>query len=147
MQTPPEGVSVLTRDQQYAAKIYEQMGKVTKEYHQVYGGMAQKLPILIRTAGLAQALAFVASRAESDKKANTRQQALACLLNDLAAVVGSTNQATLLDASRGGNQLTDLGAYMDLTNRVLAALLWYKRFAESEWNITLAAAQDVGETQ
>lgn len=109
-----------TREQEYAIKVYDQVSKAVKspEYRDQYGSMAHQLPVLVRSAGLAQALAFVAARGK---------QAHKDLLNDLAQVLGYENGTTLAEASRRA----DLMTYMLLTERVLAALVWYKRFAQS----------------
>jgi CRISPR-associated protein Cmr5 len=106
---------MLTRDQRYAQQIYQQVCQVPEVQRQKYGSMAHKLPILIRTAGLAQALAFVESRGSDEHKK---------LLEHLAAVV---NEPNLLERSR----TAELADYMRLTRNVLAALAWYKRFAQS----------------
>jgi len=106
---------MLTRDQRYAEQIYQQVSQVPEAERQKYGSMAHKLPILIRTAGLAQALAFVDSRGSDEQKK---------LLDHIAAVV---NEPDLVARSR----TAELADYMRLTRNVLAALLWYKRFAQS----------------
>ena|SRR5216683_8174214 len=111
-----------TRDQKYAAIIYAQVCKV-REDHQAdytqYGAMAHKLPILIRTAGLTQALEFVNSRS---KKAVQKQ-----LLTDLAITIERNDAPSLLSLSRNA----ELSEYIRLTQQIMAALLWYKRFAQS----------------
>jgi CRISPR-associated protein Cmr5 len=88
------------------------------EYKQ-YGAIAHKLPILIRTAGLVQALSFVEAR--SKKEIQKR------LLTDLKATIEPNDPRTLLVHA----QQADLSEYMRLTQQVMAALLWYKRFAQS----------------
>ena len=109
-----------TREQEYAIKVYDQVSKLAKpqEYLDQYGSMAHQLPVLVRSAGLAQALAFVEARG---KEAHKR------LLDDLAQVVGYDNGKALAAKSRTAS----LTEYMLLTERVLAALIWYKRFAQS----------------
>lgn len=109
-----------TRDQKYAATIYAQVSKVRREkqdYTQ-YGTMAHKLPILIRTAGLAQALEFVHARGNEVQNQ---------LLTDLAITIERNNAPSLLSLSRNA----ELSEYMRLTQQIMAALLWYKRFAQS----------------
>lgn len=106
---------MLTRNQQYATQIFEQVSQVPEAERQKYGSMAHKLPMLIRTAGLAQALAFVHSRGSDVQKK---------LLDHIAAVV---NESDLLVRSR----TAELSEYMRLTRHVLGALVWYKRFAQS----------------
>lgn len=109
---------IQTRDQKYAVDAYKKVSKVKEEDRQSYGSMAHKLPILIHTAGLAQALAFVEARG---KEAHRQ------LLTDLAHTVGKGSKDILLTRAREG----ELSEYMHLTQQVLSALLWYKRFAES----------------
>ncbi len=80
--------------------------------------MAHKLPILIRTAGLAQALAFVNARGKEEHKR---------LLNDLALTLKQQNRENLAETAMNAA----LSEYIYLTQQALAALLWYKRFAQS----------------
>ena len=122
-----------TRDQEYAAQIFQQVQEVASweaKEKKKYGSMAHKLPVLIRSAGLVQALAFVAARGNSSQQR---------LLEHVAVVVGEGNAAQLLSRSR----TADLAPYMALTQRVIAALLWYKRFAQS----VLGVEQDGDEEQ
>lgn len=119
-----------TRDQERAAKIFEQVSGLPAGAHKKYGAMAHKLPILVRTAGLAQALEFVNTRSS-----DVQQQ----ILDHLADVVGVTPRKTLLDRSR----TADLDEYMWLTREVLAALQWYKRFAQSVLHVTADEEGDV----
>ena len=116
-----------TNQQKFAKKAFSQTNEITKQhkkgspYRQKYGSMSHKLPILIRTAGLAQALAFVQAK---------KSDAYNDLLDHLAAAVkwpGATTGIALAEKSRG----EDLDGYILLTRRVSAALIWYKRFAES----------------
>ncbi|NJP05008.1 MAG: type III-B CRISPR module-associated protein Cmr5 [Chloroflexaceae bacterium] len=106
-----------TRDQQYAATIFEQVQSIATnpEQKQEYGSIAHKLPVLIRTAGLAQALAFVEARGKPPHQ---------LLLNHLATTINCQN---LVEQSR----TVELNEYMRLTQQALDALLWYKRFAQS----------------
>lgn len=114
-----------TLEQQFAAQIYAQVKKYEDNYpkedskeRKKYGSMSHKLPILVRTAGLAQALAFVDSRGKDPHHD---------LLGHLAQVVVNSNTSELLRQSRE----SDLQAYMYLTRKTMLALTWYKRFAQS----------------
>lgn len=123
-----------TREQRYAAEIFRQVSAVadrSKEYRSKYGSMAHKLPVLIRSAGLAQALAFVEARGEDSHRD---------LLEHLAAVTIQDSKDTLLKRSREA----ELGEYMRLTEAVLAALLWYKRFAQSVLKVESASEETEG---
>jgi len=109
-----------TLEQQFAQEIYEQVCKIERQSQQAkeYGGMAHKLPVLIRQAGLVQALAYVATRGKSGAKQ---------LLDDLTETLGYPSRDALLDATRSA----DLLDYMRLTREAIIALTWYKRFAQS----------------
>lgn len=109
-----------TREQRYATTVYAQVVKIKDEQSQKidpkkYGSLCHQLPVLIRTAGLVQALAFVEAR---KKDLGMR------LLADLSKSVGVKS---IVNESRAAS----LGNYMLLTQKTLDALLWYKRFAQS----------------
>lgn len=116
-----------TRNQKFAVAVYQKIENLQREFpdestRKKYGAMAHKLPVLIRTAGLAQALGFL--QAKSSEAMNER------LLKDLASTLGKADENELILHSRGGaNQ--SLADYLRLTRDALAALLWFKRFAES----------------
>ncbi len=121
-----------TREQIYAQGVHALVSRVAVRNDaekNAYGAIAHKLPVLIRTAGLAQALAFTATRD------STQQQ----LLHDLATVMGFEQGETLLKASRD----TSLSEYMYLTQEALAALLWFKRYAESVLDVQSGAETEV----
>jgi CRISPR-associated protein Cmr5 len=109
---------IQTRNQQYAAKVFNHVQAVPAAEHDKYIAMAHKLPVLIRTAGLAQALAFVNT---------TKEGAHERLLDHLAETVSAGTREALLNRIR----TDDLSQYIRLTQETLAALLWYKRFAQS----------------
>ncbi len=113
--------AIQTRDQEYAVDAYNRVKTIKsrpKAARDRYGSMAHKLPILIRTAGLAQALAFVNARGKEEHK---------CLLNDLALTLKQQNRENLAETTMNAA----LSEYIYLTQQALAALLWYKRFAQS----------------
>ncbi len=113
--------AIQTRDQKYAVDAYNRVKTVKSRPETArdrYGSMAHKLPILIRTAGLAQALAFVNARGKEEHK---------LLLNDLALTLKQQNRENLVETAMNAT----LSEYIYLTQQTLAALLWYKRFAQS----------------
>jgi len=135
-----------TLSQEYAAEAYKRVNQVCeahpdttdegKKYQKKYGTMAHKLPILIRTAGLVQALAFVAAKGKgSDKKNDAWRQ----YLEDVAKTVNAQYDAnTLIEKS----QQAGLNEYMLLTRQVSQATLWYKRFAESILKVEASEQMD-----
>lgn len=111
-----------TREQEYAKAVHDQVYAIYGQgsiYEKQYGSLAHKLPILIRTAGLAQALAF------ADTRKPAAQQKLLSHLDEV--VLGAGTSQTLAEISRN----LPLLDYMRLTNDVLLALTWFKRFAQS----------------
>ena len=123
-----------TLDQQYAASAYDLVLPIRKrEEYRKYGAMAHKLPILIHTAGLVQALEFVNSRGKPIQQD---------LLEHLAITIGLENKTNLLQTVKGAS----LNEYIRLTRQILTALLWYKRFAQSvlDVDVTAAAMEDDG---
>ena len=111
-----------TLQQSYADSAYRQIVAFGERYkktqHKEYGTMAHKLPVLVRQAGLIQALAYVATRGKESQKQ---------LLAHLAATLGFDSQKAFITKA----QKAELGEYMLLTRQTLWALEWYKRFAQS----------------
>jgi CRISPR-associated protein Cmr5 len=124
---------MLTRDQQYSIDAYEKITTIKKAKAEAdikaYGSMSHKLPILIRTAGLSQALAFVEAHGKEIQRA---------LLEDLAQTIGQKNRETFLRNARQA----PLKEYMFLTRQSLDALLWYKRFAQSVLHVDASDMAD-----
>lgn len=128
-------------EQKFASKIYEQVTgyknmEENKKIQDRYGSMAYKLPILVRSAGLAQALSFIESKSKGDVK-----HPYTHLLNHLAEVVIENPKGSdFAKQSRNAN----LQEYMYLTRRTMLALKWYKRFAESVLGVTSTTADEDG---
>ena len=121
-----------TRNQKFAVKVYQKIENLQSEFpdensieRKKYGAMAHKLPVLIRTAGLAQALGFLSAKSNGEAGQMNKR-----LFKDLASTLGRANENELLNQSRGANNQS-LADYLRLTQDALAALLWFKRFAES----------------
>jgi CRISPR-associated protein Cmr5 len=123
-----------TLEQEFAEKVYEKVDEFGRDHpkntkqteRDQYGSMAHKLPVLIRTAGLAEALAFVESRGKDAHKK---------LLDDLAFVISEDSREELLKKSRKDG----LQEYMYLTRRTILALKWFKRFAQSVLEVDATA--------
>jgi CRISPR-associated protein Cmr5 len=113
-----------TLQQEYAQKVYEKIEGRGKQYikdspkRTQYGSMAHKFPVLVRQAGLIQALAFVHTRGK---------EAHSSLLEDLAQVVANQSAEEFVRHCRE----VDLTTYMWLTRQTLSTLEWFKRFAQS----------------
>lgn len=148
-----------TREQRYATRTMKRLETVArrpKAFVTQYGSLCHKLPVLILSAGLAQALAFLLARA-SDKDASpkpgpsdddvlTYASAHHQLLADLAWVLHAdspqekppeSTPQLLLQRAQGATLLE----YMRLTRLSLAALVWFKRFAQSLLNVEADAEE------
>ena len=115
---------MLTREQRFADKIFGQVEEISKLGDQSkkdeYKSMTENFPVLVRTAGLAQALHFVESR--NEKLVEHLSITLEIQGND-----GKEKRKNLLEKSRRAT----LDEYIYLTEKVLTALQWYKRFSGS----------------
>ncbi|MEI7643921.1 MAG: type III-B CRISPR module-associated protein Cmr5 [Chloroflexales bacterium] len=124
-----------TREQVYASAVFAQITPLISEdepTRKAYGSLAHKLPVLIRTAGLAQSLAFVQAR----NKEGTPQR---MLLNDLEVVLQVSGILTANTRLVERSRTASFEEYMRLTEGALEALLWFKRFAQSELKVQSGA--------
>jgi CRISPR type III-B/RAMP module-associated protein Cmr5 len=118
----------MTLEQQRAAMAHGHLRDVTEKNDQKrYGAMAQKLPALIRNAGLCQAVHFVKSRGKSP---------LDTLLKHLAEQLKRIDpEITEVDSLCRRIRGADVSEYVWLTREALATVSWYGRLARSEWGI------------
>src|SRR5689334_14036989 len=119
-------------DQQRAILAHEHIMLVKDwpdERRKKYGGMVYRLPALVRSAGLSQALHFVSSR---KSKMNDEKLVLEHLAIQLRHVdSGITDGKKLLEAVRKAT----LPKYLTLTREALACVDWYRRLVQSELGI------------
>ena len=138
-------VTLRTRAQQDMALAARHMKGVQgkpKEAQQIYGGLCHQFPVMVRTVGLAQTLAFHLSKVKADgpdtvKKA--RETAHRLLLEHVAEVL-KLNAEPLQCVT--AVQDADVSTYMHHTRRVLTAWIYYKRFAVSLLDIQSAQSAE-----
>lgn len=129
----------MTLEQQRAAMAFDHLKAVTEKKDQkVYGAMALKLPALIRSAGLCQALHFVKSR---------NKPPLDHLLDHVALQLQRVDpdiddRKSLCEQVREA----EVAAYVWLTREALASITWYGRLARSEWGIDPADDANTNES-
>lgn len=109
--------------QQVAEKYQNQDDKPRK----IYGGLCHSFPVLVRTCGLCQALAFLEDKATTEKSEDERANAHRLLLDHIAKVMGKNDRQSLMKAVREGTALD----YLHYTRRVLSVWIYFKRFAVS----------------
>jgi CRISPR-associated protein Cmr5 len=133
-----------TRSQRYldtALRHVEAVRDKTKpkeERRNIYGGLCYVFPVLVRTNGLCQALAFVAAKAGKDEQEPPpRAWAYQQLRDNIAEVLGIEGDplAAVRDAG--------LFEYMRMTRTVLDAWDFYPRFADSVLEVELANAGEI----
>ncbi len=125
---------IRTRAQQsmcQAMQLVQQVAQCDEKVQEIYGGLCHDFPILTRTCGLCQAIAFSADKAQSDDKA--RAEAHQLLLQHVGKILGIET-----DGTRGANDpllqkiiAADALQYMLYTRQVLHAWVYFKRFAVS----------------
>ncbi len=107
--------------------ISAQKGKAWKD---TYGGLYHRLPVLIRTCGLCQALAFVASKqVAGGDRGDAHKRVMEDVKEVLTAHCGVEVQGDeeILNAVRK----LDAPHYALATRILLQSLVFHKRFAES----------------
>ncbi|HKH48236.1 MAG TPA: type III-B CRISPR module-associated protein Cmr5 [Thermoanaerobaculia bacterium] len=126
----------MTLEQQRAALAFKHVQGIPSDQKDkdLYGSMAQKLPVLIRTAGLCQAVHFVRSR---------KKEVLDTLLNHVAEQLrrvdtGITDGTSLCERVRNA----ELSQYLWLTREALASAEWYSRLSQSELGVDRATDAD-----
>jgi CRISPR-associated protein Cmr5 len=95
-----------------------------------YASMVHAMPTLLRSAGLSQALHFVASR--SDKHQRSLLEDFAKQLHRVNARI--TDGTALLERARSA----DLDEYMRLTQEALACASWYRRMVQAVLKVDMA---------
>lgn len=106
-----------------------------------YGTFCMKAPIMLKTMGPLQMLEFIRSRHKGDgAPTTTAGKAALTLLGHLAKDIGVADEKELRRKVRGA-ELVD---YMRLTHELDAALLWYRRFAQSE--LKASSTDAIGDT-
>lgn len=118
------------QDMELAEKLVREVEQQKKEVRDIYGGLCHSFPVMVRTCGLCQALAFSKAKAEGGK--DDRAKAHSLLLNHVRQLL--CVQGDPLDAVRDASA----GDYMFYTRRVLSAWIYFKRFAESILKVSSA---------
>ncbi|NUL82129.1 MAG: type III-B CRISPR module-associated protein Cmr5 [Armatimonadetes bacterium] len=126
--------------QQVAEKYPNQDDKPRK----IYGGLCHSFPVLVRTCGLCQALAFLEDKATTEKSEDERADAHRLLLDHIAKIMSKEDRGSLMATVRGGSALD----YLHYTRRILSVWIYFKRFAVSILKVKNAqeAQSDAGET-
>lgn len=139
-----------TRSQEFLA-LAEELVTQVEGYDQrlpdtgkTYGGLCHAFPVLVRTCGLCQALAFCLDKATvpADKQKEPKHQAHELLLLHVGQVLGvndaAADPAGRIQAVVAAVRDASTEEYMLHTRRVLDAWVYFKRFAVSILKVEFA---------
>ncbi len=131
----------MTLEQKRAALAFGHVEAIAKAHlkgspeRQQYGTLAGKLPALIQTAGLCQALHFVRSRKPKDaEKPDLATKLLSHLAQQLHRVEPAINGP---DALCREVREAKTASYLWLAREAVACATWYARLAKSELGVEL----------
>ncbi len=111
------------RDLILAMELVGEVRELNVEVQRIYGGLCHNFPVMVRTCGLCQAIAFSSDKSEDR---GDRSAAHALLLAHVAKVLGASEQ-DVLHLVRTADAIT----YMQQTRQLLDAWIYFKRFAVS----------------
>jgi len=106
--------------------VAEEYTEEDDKTRKTYGGLCHEFPVMVRTCGLCQAVAFSLDKAGNNDK--PREKAHELLLDHVADVLGVARDRVALAHSIETMSTTE---YMLATRNVVSAWLFFKRFAVS----------------
>ncbi|MGQ9487115.1 MAG: type III-B CRISPR module-associated protein Cmr5 [Armatimonadota bacterium] len=118
------------QDMELAEKLVREVEGKDAELQRIYGGLCHSFPVMVRTCGLCQALAFSKAKAREGK--DSREKAHTLLLKHVQQVLKV--EGDILDKMRTASTVE----YMLYTRRILTTWVYFKRFAESILKVTTA---------
>ena len=124
------------QDMELAARLVQEVRSQDRETQQIYGGLCHSFPVMVRTCGLCQALAF--SQAKAGDGQDAREKAHRLLLQHVQKVLSLNGDVLQVVREASASQ------YMLYTRRVLSAWVYFKRFAESILEVKSAASAEEG---
>lgn len=137
----------MTREQTRASLAWGHVKSIGDEHEKEstpcksYGTFAGKLPALLRSAGLCQALHFLRAKRKKEKDLNGPNDMAAHLLRHLAeqlarvcpGIKTNDHAESLCEKARSA----DLPTYLWLSREAVACATWYARLAKSELEVEL----------
>lgn len=111
------------------AEVHIKHPKEDDKVRKTYGSLCHSFPVMVRTAGLCQAVAFSQAKAEADDERIKKAHGL--LLEHLGQLLAKIDPSILQNSLLDGIRNADATRYMLYTRRVLSAWIYFKRFAES----------------
>lgn len=133
----PQPASGRNRQQRDLARAFDHVKPVAQEEEKVrkiYGSLCHAFPVLVRTNGLCQTLAFFHEKKSAE---NERGKAYQHFWRHVAETLGERDE-TLLDRVRRMSSVE----YMRASRRLVEAWLFYKRFAVSVLGVQAGEGKD-----
>lgn len=133
------GALMSTLDQRRAALAFDHVSELDGEARRAdakkYASIVHKLPALLTSAGLCQALHFVESR--KDEQRAHQKKLVDHLANQLERIDPQiTSAAKLLERARRA----ELADYLRLTEEAFACAAWYRRMVQAVLKMEAADA-------
>jgi CRISPR-associated protein Cmr5 len=130
-----------TRAQKNSKQAYEHISQLqlSGTDAKLYGSICHTFPIMVLRSGLAQSVAFLWIKAESDKPAYQT------FLKHLSLISNGPSNETYKDFQQRIQEM-DLAEYQRTTRTILNASVWYKRFAESMLNVKAGEDEAIAES-
>lgn len=138
------GDEMKTRAQTDMEMAYDLVNEVTQkpeEVKKIYGGLCHSFPIMVRTCGLCQAIAFSKDKATSDGDLG---QAHSLLLKHVVTLIDPQVPLINLQSDSLLKNILDADSrqYMFYTRRILSAWIYFKRFAVSVLKVESAHGEE-----
>lgn len=111
------------KDMEAAFNLVTEVSNKGDDVKKIYGGLCHSFPVMVRTCGLCQAIAFSQDKATPD---SDRGKAHSLLLKHVATLIGLQPDSLLGEVLK-----VDARQYMFYTRRILSAWIYFKRFAVS----------------
>lgn len=116
-----------TQEQIRAAQAYRHVTALHHDHRKLYGTLALKLPALLRTSGLCQAVHFLKSR---------NKDAANSLLENLGEQLGRIDpEIRGMDSLCKRAREAEFANYLWLSREAFAVATWYARLAKSELKV------------
>ncbi len=132
-----------TRSQQHSKKVYEQISSLVldADKKKTYGSLCHNFPLMVLRSGLSQAIAFIWVKSKGVESTPQGQ-----FLKHLSHLTEGAHNESASQFQQRINQ-AELIEYQRLTRKILAASIWYKRFAESILGVKAGEETEEGEPQ
>ncbi|WP_322922834.1 type III-B CRISPR module-associated protein Cmr5 [Paenibacillus campi] len=121
--------------QDYAQHAYESITQARdKSYGQQYGRLCHAFPSMVLQNGLLLSVAFFKA------KSKTKQDVYTQFLIDIGITIGKADFHEIILKNEIGTSVE----YLRISKEILAASVWFKRYAEAILKVSASAASDLG---